>query len=227
MSDGQDRTEQWIKGPAGRRADDARSQIEMFEARKRQAETFTWAVPPLAIAAQAFLLTIALRPDTRPLAMAVAAFAGLATTLAALHFLGKHAFNFDWYEAAIERGRARLGLSGFQRNYVLGEGGDERFLIPTFAEDSTLRRREWWISERWFGGGPPLRYESHNRHFDWIYRVRHRVIVRWKAVWVWGIALCLLASIDVLLFIYAMVVWKAGDPGWFSQDNGRVMPPQG
>ena len=46
----------------------------------REAETFAWAVPPLAIASQLFLLTIALGADTRPCARALAAAVGFVKT---------------------------------------------------------------------------------------------------------------------------------------------------
>ena len=87
----------------------SKSLIDAAEARMRQSETFTWAVPGLALTGQVILLTIALDGGSSYRARAVAATAGLTTLLPAIHFLGKHTFNFDWYDAVIERERLKLG----------------------------------------------------------------------------------------------------------------------
>jgi hypothetical protein len=76
----------------------AESLIEAMESRTRQAETFAWAVPGLALTSQALLLTVAFNPDASDSdasdsGRAAAAFSATAILLAALHFLGKHSFN--------------------------------------------------------------------------------------------------------------------------------------
>jgi hypothetical protein len=75
----------------------------------RQAETFAWSVPALVIAGQSFLLTIGLDRQATSHEKEVAAVAGMLMLLAGLHFMWKHKFNFDVYEAVIECQNERLG----------------------------------------------------------------------------------------------------------------------
>jgi hypothetical protein len=118
----------------------SKSLIDAAEARMRQAETFTWAVPGLAIAGQAFLLTIGLNSDRGDGARIVAALAALVTLLPALHFLGKHSFNFDVYDAVIERERINLGWPRMTRDDLLKD-------MESFPKDCLLRQREWYKDE--------------------------------------------------------------------------------
>jgi hypothetical protein len=95
--------------------DKSKSLLEAVEARMRQAETFAWAVPALALTAQALLLTVVFNDSTTAVGRLLASLTGLITVLAALHLLGKHTFNFDMYEAVVERERKALGLPGVSR----------------------------------------------------------------------------------------------------------------
>ena len=70
-------------------------------------------MPGLAVAAQAFLLTVGLRGDVTSLARLVASLAGLLAALAAAHLYTKNVYLFDFYEA-IESERIRLNLPGVQ-----------------------------------------------------------------------------------------------------------------
>lgn len=94
--------------------------IQTLEARRHQADTFAWSVPGLAIAAQAFLLSIALDPSTEPAGRLAAAAAGIvALLLGAFHLLYKQTHYFDLYEAVIERERRKLGLHSVQLDALL------------------------------------------------------------------------------------------------------------
>jgi hypothetical protein len=59
------------------------SLIEAAEARIRQAETFAWTVPALALTAQALLVTVALDSSATSAGRALASLTGLVTLLAA------------------------------------------------------------------------------------------------------------------------------------------------
>jgi hypothetical protein len=179
--------------------------IDAAEARMRQAETFTWAVPGLAIASQALLLTVALRSDYADWAQALAALAALLTLLPALHFLGKHTFNFDVYDAVIERERIRLGWPRMTRDYLLAE-------IESFPNDCLLRQREWWKDEH-----------RERKHMNDVYRAwmhfRNPLIVKFKAVWVWSGALVLLGIVDVGVLLYVV---SPGSTNFAHMDSAHV-----
>jgi hypothetical protein len=76
------------------------------------------------------------------------------------------------------------------RSYLLSD-------IELFPEDTLLRQREWWKDEH--------RTRTHN----WIYRpwmrMRNRLVVHVKAVAVWSVALALLAALDALILIRAIL----------------------
>ena len=91
-----------------------RDLLAALEARRHQADGFAWAVPGLAIAAQAFLLSIALDPSTSPTGRLMAAIAGGMALLGSMHLLVKQNYHFDLYEAVIERERKALGLHSVQ-----------------------------------------------------------------------------------------------------------------
>jgi hypothetical protein len=163
--------------------------LTVAEGRLQQAATFTWTVPALALAAQAFLLTIALDPDASDRTRAAAAFAGFVTVIASLQFLAKHTFNFDWWEAVIERERAALGWESLQRHRILEP-------IEQYPLDSLLRKREWYQAE------PELQRNGAHR---WLLRARGWFAVRLKATVVWSIALLFFAVLDCVLVVLALL----------------------
>jgi hypothetical protein len=68
-----------------------------------------------------FFLRFSFDSSVAPVGRILASLTGLLTLLAALHFLGKHTFNFDMYEAVIERERSNLGLPRASRNHLLAD----------------------------------------------------------------------------------------------------------
>jgi hypothetical protein len=183
-------------------ADDRRrlALLQAAEARLAQAASFTWAVPTLALAGQAFLLNIALAKGTSNSAQALAATAGLILLVASLHFMAKHTFNYDWWEAVIERERAALGWDSTQRNRILQD-------VKSFDPATLLRQREWFkpepglYEERIAAEGKELtrrrRLWSHVRRP--LLSGRRQFAVRLKATAVWTTALTLLFVIDLWL----------------------------
>ena len=109
-------------------------------------------MPGLVIAAQAFLLSIALDPSTQPLGRLISSLAGLVTLLATAHLMAKQAYNFDVFEAVIERDRKLLGLPGVQMDALTRN--------PGFPENTNYMRRRWSSEHLW----------------------RHRLVVRTKAM---------------------------------------------
>jgi hypothetical protein len=144
-------------------------------------------VPGLVIAAQAFLLSIALDPNTQPLGRLLSSLAGFVTLLATAHLMAKQAYNFDVFEAVIERDRKRLNLPGVQMDSLTVNPG-------SFPENTNFRRRRWSDRSLW----------------------RHRLIVRMKALRVWAFTFLILAAVDLGLVVYSIFAWAGADPGWLS-----------
>jgi hypothetical protein len=113
--------------------------LEVIEKRREQADAFTWAVPGLAVAAQAFLLSIVLRGDVTSLARLLASLAGLIAALAAMHLYAKDVYTFDIYEAVIEAERKQLGLPGVQLDAL------RKITFP----DNTQYVKRGWATKWW------------------------------------------------------------------------------
>ena len=175
-----------------------------MEARIRQAENFAWAVPALALTAQAFILNVALDTNAQWGGRSIAAFSGAVILLAALHLLGKHSLNFDVFEAVIDRERDKLGLPPVSRNALLGlERGKDGKLnlksalreVDTFPTNTGFRDRDWL--------GLYLGDKSPERGI-WV-RLRRWLVFKGKAVIVWAVALGLLAVMDLAVALYLVI----------------------
>ncbi len=126
----------------GKRLDDDEARglkwrLEVLEARREESDRFAWAVPGLVIAAQAFLLSVALNPNTQPFGRLVASFAGFVTVVATAHLMAKQVHHFDVYEAVIERDRKLLDLPGLQMDALTGNP-------ESLPENTSYRKRRWW-----------------------------------------------------------------------------------
>jgi len=67
---------------------------ERLMARSIQTNSMQWQAPSLALAAQAFLLTIALRDDTNPWSTTIVCLVGLVITVMALQLMARHRYYF-------------------------------------------------------------------------------------------------------------------------------------
>jgi hypothetical protein len=196
--------------------DAARSLLEEANARIRQAETFAWAVPGLAITAEAFLLGAALSKTTTPKQQVVACFAGIVILLAALHFLAKHAFNFRVYEAVIERSRETLGYPFVSMRALVGsptpskESNGERERIDHIRESFPRHVdlvRAGWLDHRATGGQqPPTPYDAFIQNAKvWVWRPpRNFVARRLPAVRVWTLTILVLIGLDIAVLVRAL-----------------------
>lgn len=165
--------------------------LETLERRRNQSDTIAWTVPGLAVAAEAFLLTVALRPETEPAGRFVAALAGAIVIFAALRLLWKSVFNFDLWDAWINEQRRKLRLRGVRtRDDLLANA---RSLPPGEA----INRRGY--QDRW---------------------LRYWMIVRLPAseVWIW--ALRGLLVINFVIALDAFLDWTGwGDLFSFDGDS--------
>lgn len=174
------------------------SLLDEANARIRQAETFAWAVPSLAIAAESFLLVAALSAGATPRHQMTASFAGIVILVAALQFLAKHAFNFRVYEAVIERARKELNLPFVAMGKLVGsptpENEDERereridAIRESFPGHVELIRREW--------------LEPKPQRWRW---ARNGFARRLRSVQVWGIAILILIGLDIAILVRALI----------------------
>jgi hypothetical protein len=110
--------------------------LSVLESRRASADAFTWAVPGLAVAGQAFLLSIVLRADISDLGRALAALAGLLASAAATHLYTRQTSFVDLYEAFIDMERTRIGLPGVRFQHLREAAAD-------FAPDSDYVQRRW------------------------------------------------------------------------------------
>ena len=174
-----------------------RELLDVMEARRMESDRFAWAVPTVAIASQAFLLTIALDGDASALRRMIAAGAAIVTLLGAPHLFWKQMFGFALYEAVIKRERRVLQLRLVDRDSLLVDAHtlEERF------------HREWMERDV---GGNLVRSADEDRHY------LPRRTIRWRAtrVWLWLFAIFL--ALDIGLVLWAGYDWDPLD--WFGSD---------
>ncbi len=85
---------------------------ERLMARSVQTNSMQWQAPSLALAAQAFLLTIALRPGVSALSATIVCFVGLVTTVMALQLMARHRFYFHLDQRDMQDLEKALGILG-------------------------------------------------------------------------------------------------------------------
>lgn len=167
--------------------EDSNELLDVMEARRSQADRFAWAVPAIAIASQAFLLTIALDGSALPARRLIAATAAFLILLASAHFYWKQMFAFQLYDAVIkrERGRPELNLVQVDRDSLLVHA------------DSL----EEWFQAKWMERDPEgnlVRSTRGDRHY------LPRRTVRWKATTSWLLLFGIIATLDVGLALWAL-----------------------
>jgi hypothetical protein len=121
--------------------DEAEKQKEfeqLAEDRRRSADQLVWQVPGLSVAAQAFLYSRALDPNTSATARLLVAIVGLCTALATAQLLLKHRYHEAVYANAIDAARNKRGLE------PLGE----MKLFKTRAEDVSTADYQKWMRLR-------------------------------------------------------------------------------
>jgi len=162
--------------------------LQELERRRNQSDAITWTVPGLAVAAEAFLLTIVLRPETQPAGRFFASLAGVIVVFATLHLFSKSAFNFDLWDAHINAVRRDLHLRSVLTKDELFERRDE---LPDGERIRTRRYDQRWRVWYWLGYRLPA-----------------------STTWAW--ALQALLILNVLLALYSLLEWwNVIDWGWF------------
>jgi hypothetical protein len=173
--------------------------LRTLERRRNQSDSIAWTVPSLAIAAEAFLLTIVLRPETAPGSRLVAAAVGALVIFAALRLLWKSVFNFDLWDAHINDQRRRLHLR------------------PVRTRDDLLPAAQNF----------PVGEKVRDRRYSTGLRKLMIVDLAASTVWIW--TLRILLGLNLLLAVLAFVEWAGwSDVGLFGGDEGeRDSPSRG
>jgi hypothetical protein len=152
-------------------------------ARRESHDEMLWQVPGLGIAAQAFLLTIALDPGSTDLARGLSALLAFVAALAGIQLLLKHRFAEETLSEWLTR---------FERDYDLLPVNDRR------------RRREYA-----YGGPHPWRSYGRNplKAIRWLFVGPVRGKERWftKSTYVWVATLCVFAIVDLVVLVIAVV----------------------
>jgi hypothetical protein len=159
--------------------------LQTLERRRIQSDTIAWTVPAIAVAAQAFLLSISLGSSTEPLGRLIACIAGILILFAALRLIWKSSFGFDLYDGWINYERKRLGLRGVRTRSDLLANADA-LPMEEGARSRGYRQRKlrWWL------------------------------VVRWRSTDAWILVLRALIALDVLIAVYAIVELAGVSPGW-------------
>jgi hypothetical protein len=166
--------------------------LAALERRRTQSDNLAWTVPALAIAAEAFLLTIALSPTTEPAGRLIAAVAGAIALVASAHLLAKHRVNFDLYDAHIHQTRLKLDLR------------------PLRTKDDLLPATRRFPDE---GAKHFQRY---------LERGLTRWLVGRRATNIWIKSLVVLILLDLLIGAYAIGEWTGWwDPGWLRPSHHK------
>lgn len=172
--------------------------VDVMETRRMESDRFAWAVPTVAIASQAFLLTIALDGDASAPRRFIAASAALVTLAGAAHLFWKQAFGFALYEAVIKRERKALGLPRVDRNSLLEH-----------ADTLEERFQDEWLEKH---GGSLVKTDGPGGYYQPKWLVRRRAVRVWLAIFV------LIALLDVGLAVWAVYDGRGWD--WFGSDPG-------
>lgn len=163
--------------------------IDVMEARRADSARFTWAVPAVVVASQAFLITIALDGGASPERRLIASAAALLTLLGAAHLFWKQAFAYALYEAVLKRERLLLGLRLVDRDSLLAE-----------ADTLEERFQDEWLEKR---GGALVRTAGPEGYYQ------PRWTIRRRALHVWLLLFLMVGVLDVGLGFWAVYDWFA------------------
>ncbi len=83
---------------------------QVITARRLAYDSMMWQSPGLGLTAQAFLMTIALSPDTKAVARLLAAILGLAVALLSIQLMSKHRYLESIDSRLAEELETRLGI---------------------------------------------------------------------------------------------------------------------
>ena len=90
--------------------EEQKAYVELLEARRASSESLVWEAPSLALAAQAFLLTIALGAGATLAARMIACILSLVASLMAFQLMARAAYRAGEEDALLTKLHERLGL---------------------------------------------------------------------------------------------------------------------
>ncbi len=120
---------------------------QTLAARRSAYDLMLWQTPALAIAAQAFLLTLALGPNSSDLARLTASALALALALMSMQLMAKHRYHEELDSRLLQRFEDDLGITRWLKASPHGQA-EERALRDAKAKPPQLPwpRRIWGLS---------------------------------------------------------------------------------
>jgi hypothetical protein len=110
-------------GVPGRPTDHELAVYEVIAFRRMQYEAMMWQVPALSLTAQAFLLTIALGPDSKPMSRVVTGLLSAVVALVSVQLMLKHRRHELIDSKWLEKFEVDHGLDGCTRSQMPGPPG--------------------------------------------------------------------------------------------------------
>jgi hypothetical protein len=154
-------------------------------ARRESHDEMMWQVPALGLAAQAFLLTIALSADSTDLARVLSSLLGFVAAIAGVQLLLKHRFveeTLSEWLSRFEEDHSLPAVNDAERRQKFAYGG-----APHPWKDvgrNPLKGIRWFLVRPGRAGRP----------------------ARWftKSTYVWVATLCVFATVDLFVLVFAL-----------------------
>jgi hypothetical protein len=162
---------------------------KFVESRRQALDALIWQVPPLSVAAQAFLYIVALNPGSSDGVQIFVGAIGFVAASAAFHLLLKHRFHEESYAQTIDASRRARGVHPFE--------GVEWFKKVALEDGEAVEQED----------GKALPYMQRWRDGTW-----RRRLAEWSSVGIWTWTLIVFAVGDVVIvvsgFLHCIDLWQ-------------------
>ena len=153
--------------------------LQMAENRRGRTDVMMWQVPALALAAEAFLLSISLAPDTRGLGRTLAAGAGIIVIGASLQLMLRHRYHEILYAEWLAKAETASAL-------------------PRLHEGPAAEALAWGREGHPWGREPGEKLSAWKKPS---YLLRRRLVAEQSSISLWQTSLLILLAIDVAVFV--------------------------
>lgn len=158
---------------------------EMLTLRDVEKDALMWQAPSLALTAQAFLLTIALNPQSPVYAVLISSGLGFVVAGLSMQLMARHRLLNVLDRAYLHYLEEQTGLRHISaRSYFWPDG--------TYSVPAWIKQEDEVVEERWPNRGAPTKVSkfANSRSYD---------------IWIRGLAV--FAILNVVLFLVALVMW--------------------
>lgn len=157
---------------------------EMLTLRDVEKDALMWQAPSLALTAQAFLLTIALNPQSPAYAVLIASALGFVVAGLSMQLMARHRLLNVLDRAYLHYLESKTGLPHVSsRGYFWPDG---EYQVPAWLKQDDV------TEQRWPNRGAPARLSrlANSRSYE---------------TWIMGLAV--FAILNVIIFVVALVLW--------------------